>query len=414
MEPPSSEPNTDALQVATSTDALQVAWAFPPLLMRLLCINDGGEPSPTIQQQPQRRSSRPETPRVKGHRFSRERFEEEDGHRSPQSPRSKPTPGPTDSEFVAFVPPEGKAPHVFLIDPGSGEACDALQRQRSAHVHLAVDPDFDQPVKRYPPHWKTMAGVKLTEADAMADVEAHARMAASLPRVAWPSASDLRGPAHPRNLATWASRIWAGDGRLGAIDCTATGCTRGTARSSRAEVSWRRCVEFDCIVCGSRGGEVTLPSLWLLGCRLPAVVINAGCARDGAAWVWPAGVSVVLVTGGRDRICNEFLRKGAPASSDDEGAWSDAFDTDAAYTSRVWAAVPQANKPTTAILHLPKMVHRPDVDMLAAVLPSLLAYASSGLAPERAPTAAALGGVLPATLVTAEWPEGKVLIPRKA
>ena len=90
MEPPSSEPNTDALQVATSTDALQVAWAFPPLLMRLLCINDGGEPSPTIQQQPQRRSSRPETPRVKGHRFSRERFEEEDGHRSPQSPRSKP------------------------------------------------------------------------------------------------------------------------------------------------------------------------------------------------------------------------------------------------------------------------------------------------------------------------------------
>ena len=53
---------------------------------------------------------------------------------------------------------------------------------------------------------------------------------------------------------------------------------------------------------------MTLPALWLLGCRLPCVVINAGCAREPAGWLWPTGVVVVLVTGGRDKICNEYAR----------------------------------------------------------------------------------------------------------
>ena len=61
-----------------------------------------------------------------------------------------------------------------------------------------------------------------------------------------------------------------------------------------------------CLVCGSRGGQVTLPALWRLGCRLPVVVVNGGCCRAEVAWVWPEGVPVVLVTGGHD-FFNEHL-----------------------------------------------------------------------------------------------------------
>lgn len=64
---------------------------------------------------------------------------------------------------------------------------------------------------------------------------------------------------------------------------------------------------FDCLVCGSRGGQVTLPALWRLGCRLPCVVLNGGCAREEAAWVWPTGVSVVLLTGGDDFFVSAVL-----------------------------------------------------------------------------------------------------------
>lgn len=39
---------------------------------------------------------------------------------------------------------------------------------------------------------------------------------------------------------------------------------------------------------------------------MPVIVINGGCAREKAKWLWPAGVHVLLLTGGRDRICNEF------------------------------------------------------------------------------------------------------------
>jgi len=53
--------------------------------------------------------------------------------------------------------------------------------------------------------------------------------------------------------------------------------------------AWSAEASFDCLVCGSRGGQVTLPALWLLGLRMPAVVVNAGCVRAEVAWAWPAG-----------------------------------------------------------------------------------------------------------------------------
>ena len=76
--------------------------------------------------------------------------------------------------------------------------------------------------------------------------------------------------------------------------------------------------------------------------------------------------------------------------------------------------VPAAARPTTAIVHLPTMAHRPNAELLRAVLPPLVEWAASGLASERKPTAAALGGMLarappPCTLVTAEHPEGEAL-----
>ena len=84
---------------------------------------------------------------------------------------------------------------------------------------------------------------------------------------------------------------------------------------------------------------------------------------------------------------------------------------DAAYIERVWRSVPLTNRATTAILHLPRMTHRPDAQTLCEVLPSLISWAASGLSPDLRPSAKSLGGLTPCTLVTADHPEGEVLIP---
>lgn len=262
------------------------------------------------------------------------------------------------------------------------------------HVHLAVGPDFDLPVKRYPPHWRKMVGVKLTEAEAADDAAADA-LSRNDGRAAWPSISDLRGSAHPRNLATWASTVYdAASNVLRAVDLSATRSDRTSARHLPPTPC--PASQLHCVVCGSRGGEVTLPALWLLGCRLPAVVINGGCAREAAAWLWPAGVPVVLLTGGQDKINNEdWQRPGG----------------DATYVARLWKAVPEANKPTTALLHMPLMRHRPDVVTLGEVLPPLVRYAASGLAEASKPTSDCLSMLAaPCTLVTCAHPEGEVLV----
>ena len=377
------------------------SWSW---LLRVLTCTDGttdgkqpnGQtPSPVDivdaadVKQVERQSSRPQAPRVRGHRFSKEATIAE----CAISPRSTLNSEPPHAILRA---PQEHAPHVLVLDPGSGEACLALQQVASCHVHLAVGPSFDQPVKRYPPHWRSMAGVKLTEADAEADATADAASTPGSGAASWPGISDLRGVAHPRNLATWASVIYDGDGFL-AVNLSATGCDRGTARLEASPTSLPAS-GFSCLICGSRGGEVTLPALWRLGCRLPAVCINGGCARREAAWTWPPHVPVVLVTGGRDLICNEFHRQ---------------EDGDAAYLDRLWQSVPQPNRATTAILHLPSMSHRPNAATLRAVLPSVISYAAAGLAESSKPSAAAFGFPAPAPtciLVTAACPHGEALV----
>ena len=125
------------------------------------------------------------------------------------------------------------------------------------------------------------------------------------------------------------------------------------------------------------------------------------CLAAAAAWLWPAGVPVVLLTGGEDRICNEF--------------WNSIGLTraarDAAYLDKLWRAVPAANQQTTAILHLPQMSHRPDWTTLGDVLPALVRWCASGLSTDLKPTAKAMGCLQPCTLVTVAEPEGEVLVP---
>ena len=84
---------------------------------------------------------------------------------------------------------------------------------------------------------------------------------------------------------------------------------------------------------------------------------------------------------------------------------------DTVYVSRLWHAVPPANRPTTAIVHLPLMGHRPDAETLRTVLPPLVAYLIAGFAREARPTADALGGMVPSMLITADCPDGEWLVP---
>lgn len=62
------------------------------------------------------------------------------------------------------------------------------------------------------------------------------------------------------------------------------------------------------VLCGSRGGQVTLPRLWEIGWRGPCVVINGGCAST--AVVPGSPVRLVLATGGRD-----FFKTKSPEST---------------------------------------------------------------------------------------------------
>ena len=351
-----------------------------------------------------------ESPRRRGHRFSKELKEEFPALAFPGaapkvqmqaispenlkevatqavSPQMRPADAPP-----LYPRPPASAERVLLLDPGSGESCSALQS--CMNVHLAIGPAYDEQVKRYPPHWKSMVGVRLTEAEAAADA------ARPVPKSSWPGVHDLRGPAFPRNLATWASALYdAPSATMHAVDLASSGADRTAARQLEPRpVSMGK---LSCLVCGSRGGQVTLPALWRLGCRLPSVVINGGCARERAAWVWPAGVHVVLLTGGRDTICNEFA------------AWGEerADAAQAAYLEQLWHAVPPANQRTTAILHVAEMGHRPEAALLRCVLPALVRYVATGLDPSAKPTAEALRGcALTCTLATADCPEGERLV----
>lgn len=116
----------------------------------------------------------------------------------------------------------------------------------------------------------------------------------------------------------------------------------------------------DCLVFGSRGGQVGMPLVWqALGANTPpAVVINGGCAMALPVPVhWPQQAVTFLLLGGRD-----YFRGKAPIEE---------------YIAFAKSRVPAGNS-TTAILFVNEMEHMPQSALLALVLPPMIqtVYAS--------------------------------------
>lgn len=123
----------------------------------------------------------------------------------------------------------------------------------------------------------------------------------------------------------------------------------------------------DCLVVGSRGGQVVLPTLWReLGDQVPpAVVINGGCAMDLPARIhWPASAVTFLLIGGQD-----YFKGGLSA---------------AAYVSQAQSRSP-SDSSTTAVLYVEEMGHMPAGNLLKVVLekaiPALLQWKKAHTAP---------------------------------
>lgn len=110
----------------------------------------------------------------------------------------------------------------------------------------------------------------------------------------------------------------------------------------------------DCLVLGSRGGQVVLPQLWKAkGIAVPpAVVINGGCAMQLPSPVdWPAAAVTFLLLGGMD----EF-RGGLPPAE---------------YLMETISHVPKGSC-TTAVLYVQEMKHMPQERLLGAILQLML------------------------------------------
>merc|ERR1712217_653979 len=106
----------------------------------------------------------------------------------------------------------------------------------------------------------------------------------------------------------------------------------------------------NCLIFGSRGGQVVLPTLWQARGEdvPPAVVINGGCAMDLPIPVrWPNSAVTFLLLGGKDYFKGQF-------SMD-------------AYVANSQRKVPPKNT-TTAILLVHEMTHMPQTDLLIATL----------------------------------------------
>ena len=209
------------------------------------------------------------------------------------------------------MPVSGRASRtpVLLIGPGCSCAGPAL-RAASLPVHVVADPEFDS-VRRYPPGWRAMRDVPLHEADAEQVAWLHAQNLATLAgKVYEPGRRTVTAIDLAEALETWdADRDAHGLSGGGTPDKHGVAPPPGRSISRLGLALELACARdetsYACLVCGSRGGQVTLPALWRLGCKLPAVVINGGCAREEVAWTWPAGCRVVMLTGGRDNF-NEY------------------------------------------------------------------------------------------------------------
>jgi len=115
-----------------------------------------------------------------------------------------------------------------------------------------------------------------------------------------------------------------------------------------------------CLVLGSRGGQVVLPALWAARGNSvpPSVVINGGCARDDlpAVPAWPDQAVTFLLIGGKDYFRGQLKI--------DE------------YLNSTMRNVPRQNT-TTAILLVNDMVHMPQTSMLDSILRHLIMAAVS-------------------------------------
>jgi hypothetical protein len=116
---------------------------------------------------------------------------------------------------------------------------------------------------------------------------------------------------------------------------------------------------MNCLVFGSRGGQVVLPTFWqvLGGDVPPAVVINGSCAMGLPTPVhWPDSAVTFLLIGG-----NDYFRGQVPVNQ---------------YLEHTQRYVPRGNS-TTAICLVNEMTHMPQAHLLIAVLPWMLRAISS-------------------------------------
>eukprot|EP00441_Pelagodinium_beii_P026308 CAMPEP_0197662612 /NCGR_PEP_ID=MMETSP1338-20131121/54101_1 /TAXON_ID=43686 ORGANISM="Pelagodinium beii, Strain RCC1491" /NCGR_SAMPLE_ID=MMETSP1338 /ASSEMBLY_ACC=CAM_ASM_000754 /LENGTH=352 /DNA_ID=CAMNT_0043240529 /DNA_START=68 /DNA_END=1126 /DNA_ORIENTATION=- len=124
-------------------------------------------------------------------------------------------------------------------------------------------------------------------------------------------------------------------------------------RSFASEVA-SAAMRADCLVVGSRGGQVVLPKLWQeFGAAVPpAVIINGGCAMKIPETVaWPEKAVTFLLLGGKDHFRSNM-------SSEQ-------------YVANAKQHVHIGNR-TTAILFVNEMSHMPQAQLLSAVLPHML------------------------------------------
>lgn len=108
--------------------------------------------------------------------------------------------------------------------------------------------------------------------------------------------------------------------------------------------------QCDCLILGSRGGQVVLPSFWRArGAAVPpAVVINGGCAMKVPASIhWPETAVTFLLLGGQDSF------RGGLAPDE--------------YVAYARSRVPKDNK-TTALLYVHEMGHMPQAALLGSAL----------------------------------------------
>jgi len=125
----------------------------------------------------------------------------------------------------------------------------------------------------------------------------------------------------------------------------------------------------DCLIFGSRGGQVVLPCLWhARGAAVPpAIVINGGCAMSLPTNVyWPETAVTFLLLGGRDTF------RGGFSTSE--------------YIANARNCVPRENR-TTAILYVHEMTHMPQANLLGAAVRPMLAALLAWRASEKPPRA---------------------------